>query len=219
MQVPNGDVSNLKPNYFVNNAVNALGSIDDASLNVLMTSTTTTSCCKNHPEKECELFCKDCSKLICYKCVSNWGTCSKHSYESIDTAVKEFQKHIEDFLQKQEARLPLVVQHSAILAEMKAKQSENVIEVSQRISDSFAKHMESLKQRQDTLVQQAFDMQWKNDDGLSSEVERVQLEQAKIENTIEFCQKILTHENPVLFLEEFTQEKVQVSFRSSKCSL
>ena len=210
MQVPNGDVSNLRPNFFVNNAVDALSSMDCAPLTALVTNTTATSWCRNHPEKECELFCKDCSKLICFKCVSNWGTCSKHSYESTDTAIKEFQKNIEDFMQKQEARLPSVIQHGAILAEMKANQSENVIGVSKQISDSFAKHMDSLKQRQENLVQQAFDMQGKNEDDISSEVERVQLQQAKIENAIEFCKTILAHENPALFLEDFTEEKIQV---------
>ncbi len=182
----------------------------DVAPTVSTNETIRATCCKNHPEKECELFCQNCSKLICYICVSNWGTCGKHLYESIDTVVKEYRKNVEEFLRKKEELLPSVVKHVAVLAEMKTKQSDSVFDVAKHISDTFAGHVESLKKREEILTKQAFDMQWKNDDNLSYEVDKVQLELAKLDNTIEFCRKILDLSDPVLFLQAYSDVKEKV---------
>jgi hypothetical protein len=206
----------------VNDVVDALNSTgdlaptNDMAPTASRNETTSASCCTDHPEKECELFCRNCSKLICYKCVSNWGTCGQHSYESIDTAAKEYRKNVEDFLQKKEDMLPSAIKHVEILTRMKVKQSENVTDVTKQISDTFAKHVESLKKREEALIKQAIDMHLKNDDGLSYEVDRVQLEQAKIQNTIHFCHTILDHD-PALFLQEYTQVKDKVCMRKKYC--
>lgn len=190
----------------MNNVLDALNSATRAASEERQETNPSISC-KIHPEKECELFCEHCSKLICYKCISNWGTCSQHKYESIETTVKVRRKNVEDFLQKQEEFLPSVKKHLGVLEDMKIKQAGKVFEVNQQISDTFAKHSESLKKRKEMLLKQAFDL---HDCGLSSEVDRVQVEQAKIENTIEFCQKILDVDDPALFLEKYVEVKDEV---------
>jgi hypothetical protein len=194
-------------------ALNDLAPTNNMAPTASRNETTNASCCTDHPEKECELFCRNCSKLICYKCVSNWGTCGQHSYESIDTAAKEYRKNVEDFLQKKEDMLPSAIKHVEVLTRMKVKQSENVADVTKQISDTFGKHVESLKKREEALIKQAIDMHLKNDD-LFYEVDRVRLEQAKIQNTIDFCRTILDHD-PALFLQEYTQVKDKVCMRKN----
>ena len=168
------------------------------------------TCCQDHPEKECELFCQNCSKLICYKCVSNWGTCGQHLYESIDTAVKDYRIKVEEYLCKKQELLPCVIKHIGVLAEMKGKQSDNVSDVTKDISDTFAKHVECLKIREAALIQQALDMQWGNTGSLTDELDKVYLELAKTENTIQFCRNILDLQDPVLFLKTYSDLKDKV---------
>ena len=204
--------------------VDALHSISDtvpssneASTSIILSTSTVAANkpanptkCEDHPEKEYELFCQTCSKLICYKCISNWGACGQHRYESIDTVSKTYQNAVNNFLKKRVELLPSFVKHAVILTKMKEEQSDNVHEVTKQISHTFAKHIEDMKVRETMLMTQAFEMQKKNEEDLSSELDRVQLEQAKIENTIEFCHKILELNDPVQFLEMYIQAKDKV---------
>ena len=208
MKIPNGDVSNLTRNYLVDSVVDNLKSAKDAA--TCEPAPEFATVCKNHPEKACELFCENCLKHVCSKCTSTGGTCNQHKYESIGRAVRRCRKNVERLLQKNEKLLLSVGRRSALLDELKAMQFDNVLEVSRQISDIFAKHNEQLEYRKAALELQAFDIQWQNEDNLSLEEERVQLEQNKIENTIKLCRKILDIQDPVLFLQTSSgiQDKV-----------
>ena len=233
-EIPDGDVSNLKSNFYVKNVLDVLhsGPYESLAGNEVATGDAAAgnagataakisekvnaTCCKDHPEKECELFCQSCSKLICYKCVSNWGTCGQHSYESIETVVKEYRIKVEEYLCKKQELLPSVIKHIGVLAEMKGKQSDNVSDVTKDISDTFAKHVESLKIREEALIQQALDMQWGNADSLTHELDKANLELAKTENIIQFCHNILDLQDPVLFLKTYSDLKDKVSETNSQ---
>ena len=233
-EIPDGDVSKLKSNFFVKNVLDVLHSVpyetlagnevetgDASAANTGATAAiiyekVNATCCNEHPEKECELFCQNCSKLICYKCVSNWGTCGQHSYESIDTVVKDYRIKVEEYLRKKEELLPSVIKHIGVLAEMKGKQSDNVSDITKDISDTFAKHVDNLKLREEALIQQALDMQWGNADSLTHELDKVNLELAKTENTIQFCHSILDLQDPVLFLKTYSDLKDKVTTTNSQ---
>ena len=167
--------------------------------------------CKDHAGKECELFCQNCFKLICFECISKWGNCIHHSYESIDMAAKEYRENVKGFVQKKEELLPSVIKHGVVLEDMREKQSLNIASVTNQILETFAKQIENLEKRRDALTQQVFDVQMKNDDCLSSEVDRVQIEQAKIANTIDICNQIIDVNDPALFLQKYIQVRDKVS--------
>ncbi|XP_028399520.1 tripartite motif-containing protein 3-like [Dendronephthya gigantea] len=199
VRVPNGDVSRLTRNYLVADLVENLKAAKEAAASEPEPEFDTI--CKNHPDKACELFCKKCQKHICSKCITNAGTCTQHEYESIGGALKRSRRNVKSLLEKNEKLLFTVGRRTELLGELKAKQTRNASEVARQISQIFSQHIEHLENRKMALEQEAFDIQWQNENNLSSEEERVQLEKKKIENTIKFCRKILDIKDPVLFLQ------------------
>ncbi|XP_028399521.1 tripartite motif containing 13-like [Dendronephthya gigantea] len=218
-EVPDGDVSNLNRNFQLNEIVDVFNSMtcavpNDEGLSENSPTDATQAClanqttCKDHTGKECELFCQNCFKLICFECISKWGTCTQHLYESIDVVAKEFRENIKEFVRKKEEQLPSVIKHGVVLEDMREKQSLNSASVTNEILETFGKQIENLEKRRDALTNQVVDMQLKNDDCVASEVDRVRIEQAKIENTIEFCNKIIDVNDSALFLQKYIQVKM-----------
>lgn len=204
--MPNGDVSNLKANFIVNDVVDVLNATSDISV----VSDNRVANCKEHPEKQYELFCQDCFKLICFKCVSNWGTCGLHKYESIETVAVNYRRDLEGFLQQKVEQLPSFMKHANALDQLRKKQLVRVSEVTKQISDTFAMHIDCMKHREDELIEQALQAHEEHKNGLSCEIDRVELEQAKIHTTIDFCQEMLEINDPTLFLQNYAQMKDKV---------
>ncbi|XP_028399437.1 putative tripartite motif-containing protein 75 [Dendronephthya gigantea] len=212
VKVPNGDASKLNPNFYVNNIIDVLnskkGGEAPAPAPAIVDRTSRAQLCTNHPGKECELFCLLCFKFICRECNLIWSVCSClhfHVHVTIDKAAAYKREHVEELLHEKEELMSGVKNHLDTLKQMKAIESRKVLDVSQQINDSFAKHMKKLKNRQEALLKQASDLQRKNDDGLSSEVNQFQLKQAKIQSSIECCRKTLEIDNPVLFLQRYPE--------------
>lgn len=209
VEVPDGDVSNFNPNFFVNSLLEMMNLMNEVTLT---TDCNSTPHCQTHVEKACELYCEDCSRLICYRCIAKWGNCHIHSYTDIEEAEKKIRKIVEDFWQKGAQQLHIVKQHLALLDAMKAKQVANIAEVCEQIEETFEKHMKHLKSRKDELYRQAFMYQLSDDDkeSLNKELDRVQVEQAKITNMVEFCTKMLEIDNPVMFIQKYYGVKDKV---------
>ena len=166
--------------------------------------------CPSHSERECELYCQDCSKLICYQCIAKWGNCHEHLYQDVQEIAKGFRKTVKEFSQRGEQFLPTVEQHLGLLEDLKAKQVANVAEVCGRMADTFDRHIKGLKQRKEELVQVVFTFVRQNNEGLHGELDRVQMEQAKLANVVEFCSKMLTINNPALFVQKYCEAKDKV---------
>ena len=197
----------------MNNIIDVLnskkGGDTPAPANLDMTSNV--PLCTNHPGKECELFCLVCFKFICRECKLIWSVCScLHAHVTIDRAANVKRKDVKDFLQEKEVLMSGLNKHLAVLAQMKAKESSQILDISQQIKASFAKHVKKLKNRQEALLKQASDLQRKNDDCLSSEIHQFQLKQAKIKSLIEYCHKTLEIDNPVLFLQKYTEVCISI---------
>lgn len=168
--------------------------------------------CTDHPEKECELFCLDCSKFICSECKSNWWSlCSYlHDRQTIHKAAKKNRKCIKEFLEEKEKFLAAADERLAALAEIRTRETARALGVSREISAAFTKHINSLKSRQEALMRKASELKQKNDDVVSSEVNQVQLKKAQFKRVIDFCSETQDIEDPVLFLQKYAAIKDQV---------
>ena len=55
--------------------------------------------CTEHVDEELKLYCETCSEVICYKCVTKWGTHHSHDYQSISDAFEKHKDEISTFLE------------------------------------------------------------------------------------------------------------------------
>ena len=171
---------------------------------------TNTKFCTLHPESVCELFCRDCSKLICYKCVSHWGTCGQHSYDDITTVVEECRLSVRDWALKKNNSLSRVMKHSSALAEVRDAQTADFLQVTIVITDTFEMYIDSLKSRQEAMLQKAFNIHEKNLADLTLEVDRLSIKQATMESEIGVCNNMICLDDPTQFLQEYNRLKDKV---------
>ena len=204
-QVPYGDVLKLSPNFFVNNLlemVSLMNEIENNSENIPH--------CLSHEGRECELYCRDCSKLICFQCIVKWGACHDHLYCDVTEIANASRATILDYSEERKQLLPKVEQHVDLLQDMKARQVGNIADVCDAMEESFQKHVTNLNNRKRELVQSIYLAQGQGEDSLNNELDRMQVEKAKVVNTLEFCEKIIRIENPGIFVQKYLEVKERV---------
>ena len=204
-QVPDGDVLKLSPNFFVNNLlemVSVTNEIENNSENIPH--------CLSHEGRECELYCRDCSKLICFQCIVKWGACHDHSYCDVTEIANTFRAVILDYSDERKQLLPKVEQHLGLLQDMKARQVGNIADVCDAIEESFQKHVTNLNNRKSELVGSIYLAQEQGEDRLNNELDYMQVEKAKVTTTVEFCEKIIRIENPAIFVQKYLEVKERV---------
>ena len=106
--------------------------------------------------------------------------------------------------------MPIVKQHLAVLEDFRAKQTANVGEICEKIEETFAQHVSALQVRKMQLVQAAIAAHEKNVEEMEGEFERIQIEQAKAVSANELCQKMLSIEDPVVFMNNYSEIEAKV---------
>ena len=113
--MPDKDVSNFRANFLVNNLMEL------SSLNtVILTGSpdgqaNSTTQCSIHAGRTCELYCEDCSKLICYQCIAKWADCHQHKYKDASEVVGHFRQVLEDLSSKGEQRYSYIFEFQKVL--------------------------------------------------------------------------------------------------------
>ncbi len=70
--------------------------------------------CFEHADREPELYCETCSKLICYKCVAKGGKHHDHDYDPLNVALHKYKEEITSSLEPMEKQLTKHFQDSAM---------------------------------------------------------------------------------------------------------
>lgn len=205
VEVPDSDVSKLSPNFVMNSLLEMVSLTNEVHVPTTHGDSADTLHCPSHEGRECELYCNDCSKLICFRCIVKWGDCHDHSYRDVIETANKFRENIQEFSEKRKRLLPTVEQHLSLLQGMKAEQVANLADVCEMIEESFRSHVDNLNIRKNELVATASMTQWQGEEGLLAELDRVQLERAKLANTVEFCEKIIEIESPAMFVQKYCE--------------
>lgn len=166
--------------------------------------------CLSHEGRECELYCRDCSKLICFQCIVKWGDCHDHSYRDVTEIANTFRASILDYSEERKQLLPRIEQHLGLLQDMKARQVGNIADICDAVEESFQKHVTNLNNRKSKLVGSINLAQGLGEDSLTNELDGMQVEKAKVVNTVEFCEKIIRIENPAMFVQKYLEVKERV---------
>ena len=110
--------------------------------------------------------------------------------------------------------MPIIKQHLAVLEDFRARQTANVGEICEKIEETFAQHLSAVQARKTQLVQAAIAAHEKNVEGMESEFERIQIEQAKAVSANELCQKMLNIQDPVVFMKTYSEIEAKVQMIS-----
>ncbi len=105
--IPPSGVSGLKSAFHINRLSEIL---DSASSEREGASNITPSrkvplYCPEHANKELELYCQTCEKLICSKCGLRGGDHQSHEYEEISEAFERYKEEVTPSLEKQRKRI------------------------------------------------------------------------------------------------------------------
>jgi len=108
--------------------------------------------CLEHADKELELYCETCAKLICYKCAVRGGKHYSHQYTSLDVAFEAYKQEILASLQPMETQLLTVNRALAELdaCHMEIANQQAALKVD--IHDKFRRLHEILEVRRTELI-------------------------------------------------------------------
>ena len=140
-------------------------------------------CCPEHQDEELKLYCEDCGKLVCYKCVIGGGGGGKHhnhEYEYLEDAFRRYK----DEMNLSQARL--------------TNQMDNVERALQKLyacRNGILSRISSLEieldgeTRKPLLMVQARQIAQKNLDGLDGEEEKLKNIQSQLKSCLDFMKK------------------------------
>lgn len=102
------------------------------------------------------------------------------------------------------------MKHSSALAEVRDAQTADFLQVTKVITDTFEMYIDSLKSRQEAMLQKAFNIHEKNLADLTLEVDRLSIKQATMESEIGVCNNMICLDDPTQFLQEYNRLKDKV---------
>ena len=99
--IPDRGVAGLQPAFHINHLLEIKDSVKKLADQAVATEGGALSRdavkkkhCREHLEKEVDLYCETCGELVCYKCVIRGGKHQNHDYKEIDQAFLEYKEWI-----------------------------------------------------------------------------------------------------------------------------
>ena len=111
-------------------------------------------CCREHAEKEVELFCETCREPICWKCALKDGKHHSHDYEELDKAFERYKVEVIASLEPMEKQVTTITKALAQLDTRSAEISDQRAAVEADVHTTFRKLQWILDTRKTELIGQ-----------------------------------------------------------------
>ena len=111
-------------------------------------------CCREHTEKEVELFCETCGEPVCVKCVIKGGKHNSHDCNELDKAFERYKVEVTASLEPMEKQVTTITKALAQLDARCAEISKQQTAVETDVHTTFGKFHHILDTREIELIGQ-----------------------------------------------------------------
>ena len=147
------------------------------------------SYCSEHSEKELELYCETCGKLICCYCAIKGGTHHTHDHELLKKAYERYSKEIASSFEPMERQLNVV---RNVLAQISTRCGEITSQqavIKTDIHNTMKKLHDILHARETSLINQLHQITQAKLKALAAQKDQLETTQAQLSSCLEFMKE------------------------------
>ena len=142
--------------------------------------------CFEHVERELELYCETCGKLICYKCVIKGGKHHSHDYEELDQAFEKYKKEIASLIEPMEKQVAIIKKALALIEQRCGEISNQREAIENNVHVTFKRLREVLTVRETDLICQLNKMTQRKLKGLAAKSDQIETTLAQLNSCLHF---------------------------------
>ena len=142
--------------------------------------------CFEHVERELELYCETCGKLICYKCGLKGGKHHSHDYEELDQAFEKYKKEITSSIEPMEKQVAIIKKALALIEQRCGEISDQREAIENNVHITFRRLREVLTVRETELIGQIHQMTQGKLKGLAAKSDQIETTLAKLNSCLHF---------------------------------
>ena len=142
--------------------------------------------CFEHVERELELYCETCGKLICYKCGLKGGKHQSHDYEELDQAFEKYKKEITSSIDPMEKQVAIIKKALALIEQLCGEISDQRAAIENNVHVTFRRLREVLTVRETGLISQLHQMTQGKLKGLAAKSDQIETILAQLNSCLHF---------------------------------
>ncbi len=146
----------------------------------------TTHYCSEHADRELELYCETCNKLICYKCVAKGGKHRDHDFDPLDEAFKKYKGEITSSLEPMKKQLKTIHTALAQLDTRSGEISDQRVTIEASIHNTIRRLHEILDVRKTELIGQLHQIIQRKLKNIAFQRDQMETIQAQLNSCIHF---------------------------------
>ena len=167
--------------------------------------------CFVHEDKELELYCETCGKLICTRCALKGGKHHDHSYEELEEAFRKYKEEIASSLEPMEKQVTIMKETLAQLDARCGEISDQRAATAVNIHSTFRRLQEVLDVRETELIGQLDQVTQGKLKGLAVQRDQIETTLAQLCSCLHFMRESLRtgSEGDVLKMKTNTVRQVK----------
>ena len=224
--IPDRGVAGLQPAFHINHLLEIQDSVkklDDPAValegavgGAMIAATNAASSmhavkhCREHLEKEVDLYCETCRELVCYKCVIRGGKHQNHDYKEIDQAFLEYKEWIVASVEPMEKQVTTITKALGQLDARCREISDQRAANKDKVHATFKRLREVLDVRETELIGQLDGMTQSKLKGLAAQRDQIETTLTQLNSCLYFMGESLKTGNKqdMLMMKMNTEEQV-----------
>ena len=225
--IPDRGVTGLQPAFHINHlleiqdsvkklddpAVPLEGAVGGATIAATNAASSTHAVkhCREHLEKEIDLYCETCRELVCYKCVIRGGKHQNHDYKEIDQAFLEHKEWIVASVEPMEKQVTTITKALAQLDARCGEISDKRAANKDKVHVTFKRLREVLDVRETELIDQLDGMTQSKLKGLAAQRDQIETTLTQLNSCLYFMRESLKTGNKLdmLMMKMNTEEQMK----------
>lgn len=147
--------------------------------------------CLDHSDKEAELYCETCERLICFKCAIHSGKHHHHKYKELDEAYESCSKEVASLLEPMDHQLKLINQALLNFDTRCQEVIDQQTIVESDIHSVMTRLQEALDSRKKQLIDQLNAITQNKLKYLTAQKEHIKATQSQMSNFLNFTRESL----------------------------
>ena len=219
--IPARGVAGLQSAFHINNLLEILEDSANTLENTPVTPERATptdlnpvneaSHCFVHEDKELELYCETCGKLICLKCVTKSGKHYSHDYEESNVAFEKYKEDIMSSLEPMEKQVTTIKKALALIEKCRGEISEQREAIEDNIHVTFRRLQEVLTVRETELIGRLHKITQGKLKRLAAQIDQIETTLAQLDSCLHFMRESIKagNESNVLMMKTNTVHQVK----------
>ena len=222
--IPDRGVAGLQPAFHINHlleiqdsvkkqAVALEGAVGGATIPATNAASSTHAVkhCREHLEKEVDLYCETCRELVCYKCVIRGGKHQNHDYKEIDQAFLEYKEWIVASVEPMEKQVTTITKALGQLDARCGEISDQRAANKDKVHVTFKRLREVLDVRETELIGQLDGMTQSKLKGLAAQRDQIETTLTQLNSCLYFMRESLKTGSKLdmLMMKMNTEEQVK----------